>query len=128
MNALAIARPLVMLVRLTGLLAVLLGVLIWVGMGAALVSIHMLVGIVFVVCLGVLGGLGATAGARAGSSLGAVALALVVLVVGLSQGGWLPGANHWIVQVSHLVLGVAAIGVGEMVGAALKRAARPGAV
>jgi hypothetical protein len=42
-------------------------------------------------------------------------------VVGLGQTGWLPGDQHWVIQVLHLVVGLAAISVAEMAGGRLRR-------
>jgi hypothetical protein len=43
--------------------------------------------------------------------------ALVVLAVGLSQKGLLTGSLHWIVQVIHLLLGIASIGLASVLAA-----------
>ncbi len=118
MRSPVVARPVLMLLRLTGVLALLLGAVVWLGAASSLVSLHMAVGIVFVICLWILAILGLIRGGQMAASLAAALMGFVVLGVGLGQASWLPGPNHWLVQVVHLVVGVAAIGVGEMVGAA----------
>ena len=46
---------------------------------------------------------------------------LLLVFVGLFQKGWLTDSNHWIIQVIHLLLGIAAIGLGEMIGGRSRR-------
>ena len=46
---------------------------------------------------------------------------LLVVFVGLSQQSWLVGSAHWVIQVLHLLIGLLAIGIGEMIGARYKR-------
>jgi hypothetical protein len=111
-----------MLLRLAGLTAIVLGLLFWTGNAQALTPIHMLAGITVVLSLWILAGLAA----RAGISLGLVALAvvwgLIVAVLGLTQQQLLPGSWHWVIQVLHLLLGLGALGQGEGLGARIKRA------
>jgi ABC-type transport system involved in cytochrome c biogenesis permease subunit len=54
----------------------------------------------------------------------------LLALVGLFQKSWLPepNTNHWIIQVIHLILGLAAIGLGERVAGWYRRlAAKPAA-
>ncbi len=110
-------------VRIAGLLMIVLGLLIWTGNFAGLIPFHMLIGIVLVVALWVL----AYQGLRAGVSRGLVAVAVVVGLVlpifGVNQQQILPGDGHVVVQVAHLALGLVAIGLGEALGGAMRRAA-----
>ena len=46
---------------------------------------------------------------------------LIVAIVGLYQEQWLVGSAHWVIQVIHLLLGLTAIGLGEMIVAHSKR-------
>jgi len=115
-------RVLTMLLRLCGTLALLLGLLFWLGFVTGLVPVHMLVGIVVVVLLWILGLL-QLRGYRGSAALAVVALivGLVLVAIGLSQNSLQPGPNHWIVQVVHLMLGLLAIGVGEVIAARHRR-------
>lgn len=110
-------------VRLTGLALIVLGLIFWVGRAHSLIPLHMLLGLVLVVALWVLAGIAA----RAGASSGMVALAflwgLVVIGLGMTQTRILVGSAHWIVQVVHLLVGLAAMGMAEGLGARVKRAA-----
>jgi hypothetical protein len=107
-----------MLVRITGLIQIVLGVLIWVGLtgSGSLVPVHMLSGTVLVLGVWALAFVGARSGAKMGLVAGAVILGLVVLILGMIQSALLVGPSHWVIQVLHLVLGLAAVGMGEALG------------
>lgn len=110
-----------MLVRAAGLILIVLGLLFWSGHLTGLVPLHILVGLVLVLALWALAVLGARAGVGVGLAAGALFWGLVVLVLGLSQAAILPGGAHWVVQVLHLIVGIAAIGLAEMLGGRIKR-------
>lgn len=116
------ATVLLMLVRLTGVFQLVLGVLFWSGSATSLIPLHMTVGIVFVLALMALAGLAT----RAAGALAALTIVwgVVVAVLGFAQTALLPGAAHWVVQVLHLLVGLAAISLGEMLGSRMRRAAR----
>jgi hypothetical protein len=108
-------------VRIAGLISLLLGILLWIGGGAGIYPLHMLVGVILVGGLWTLAGLGLRAGA--GPALPAVAVGWGILTVlfGLNQATILPGDPHVIVEVAHLMVGLAAIGIGEALGARIAR-------
>jgi len=114
-----------MVIRLTGLIQIVLGVLFWTGNAQALIPTHMLIGFVVVLTLWVL----AILAARAGVAPGIVALALLwgmlVLGLGLTQQRLLPGNAHWVIQVMHLLLGLGAIGLGEGLATRIRQAGSP---
>ncbi len=110
-----------MLLRFAGLLALILGVLFWTGNGGPLVPVHMLLGIVVVLSLWTLAFLGTRAGVNWGLVVLAVLWGLLVVALGMVQRGLLLGNLHWIVQALHLLIGLAAIGQGEALGARIKR-------
>jgi hypothetical protein len=39
----------------------------------------------------------------------------------MTQAGLLPGSSHWVIQVVHLLIGMAAVGSGEAIGGRLRR-------
>jgi uncharacterized membrane protein YuzA (DUF378 family) len=51
---------------------------------------------------------------------------LVVLVLGLNQTRLLVGSAHWLIEVLHLLVGIAAVGMAEGLAARIKE--RPAAV
>lgn len=113
-----------MLVRITGVLLLILGLLIWAENMTNLTNVHMLLGVVLVVSLVVFAAAAHHQGATLGMAIGLAILAVVVLVLGMTQMNLLPrpDPNHWIVQVVHLLIGMAAIGMAEAVGGRLRRA------
>jgi FtsH-binding integral membrane protein len=112
-----------MLVRITGILLLILGLLIWTENMTNLIQIHMLLGVILVLSLLVLAVVTYRAGVPLGMAIGLAVLAVVVLVLGMTQMSLLPrpDPNHWIVQVVHLLLGMAAIGMAEAIGGRLRR-------
>ena len=101
------------LVRITGAIQLVLGGLFWTGSALRLIPAHMLSGIILVLALWTLALLGARAGVASGFVALALVWGLVVVAVGYSQAGILPGPAHWIVQILHLLLGLGAIGQAE---------------
>ncbi len=108
-------------VRIAGLIALVLGLIIWVAAPDGLRGIHMLVGVVLVVGLVVLAVLGLRAGT--GPVLPAIAIAWAVItpVFGMSQETILMGDMHVVVEVAHLLVGVVAIGIGEALAARIAK-------
>lgn len=111
------------IVTIAGILALVSGLVFWVGGAPSLVSMHMLLGFLTVAGLWTIGI--AQALSSGGSSILA-ALAFVVgaltIYLGMNQAAMLPGEHHWLVQLSHLVLGILCIGVSHMAGARHRRA------
>ena len=110
-----------MLVRITGVLQLILGLLIWAENAANLIGIHTLIGLVFVASLWVLAAVSTRAGVPIGLAAGVAVLGLVALVFGMAQVSLLPGSSHWVIQVVHLLIGMAAVGSGEAIGSRLRR-------
>jgi hypothetical protein len=109
-------------VRVAGILALLLGLLFWTGDAQSLVPVHMLLGVLTVLALWLVAAAGSQMGAPIAMVIGAVVLGLLVLGLGFSQQSMLPGSGHWVIQVVHLVLGMAAIASGEMISGRVRRA------
>jgi hypothetical protein len=127
-----VARVSVMVLRLAALLALILGILFWINVipGAEdlrnpWTSVHMLLGIIVTLCLLILGSLMITTkGGNAGLGIGAIVLSILVIALGLSQTRLLISPSvHWIIQVLHLLFGLAAIGLGEMIAGRYRRLA-----
>jgi hypothetical protein len=115
---LTIAR---MLVRITGVLALILGLLFWGGSALSLIPVHMLLGLLLVLSLWLLAVLAVQAGVPIGMAAGAALVGLLTLLLGVTQDSLLPGGAHWVIQVLHLLLGMAAVASGEMIGGRLRR-------
>ena len=110
-------------VRVAGLVVLVLGLVVWTGAYSGAVPIHMLAGIVLVVGLWAVALLAARAGAP--NTLVAVAIGwgLLTVAFGLTQDQLLPGDAHVVVEVAHLLVGLVAIGLGEMLTARTRRGA-----
>ena len=107
---------------LAGLLALILGLLLWTGAALNLVSLHMLLGLLAVGALSVIGI--AQAFANGGSwviAIAALVVAVLTLVIGMIQSSLMVGDLHWIVQVVHLILGILTIGIGHMAAARYRK-------
>ena len=110
--------------RVIAVIQIALGVLFWTGNADSLVIVHMAVGLLLVVDLWVAVGLGLRAGAPAGLAVLALVWSVGMPVFGLTQTNLLPGGAHWAVQVLHLLVGLAAVGLVEaLAGAAGRRGA-----
>jgi hypothetical protein len=117
------------LISLFGIALLVLGILFWTGHAMSLLPLHMLLGGLFVITLLVL----AVPGLAARNSRGLAAVVLVwsllVPLVGVTQLRLLPGADHWVIQVIHLLVGIIAMGLGHALARRLgKRAAEAAAI
>ena len=98
--------------RIAGLIQVALGLLFWIEIARNLVPVHILLGLALVLVLWILAAMGAFARVGAGLVALAVVWGVVVVALGMTQTQLLPGSFHWIIRVLHLVVGIAAMGLG----------------
>jgi hypothetical protein len=98
-----------------GLLALILGLLIWTQSASNLIQLHMLVGFLAVGALWVIG-LGQLFAKGGSWTLAALALGVgaAMIIIGWTQSTLMPGAFHWVIQLVHLLLGLLVIGVGHI--------------
>ncbi len=115
------ARIAIMVLRITVLFNLITGIIFWTGNADPLQIVHILAGILAVISLWTLGIMQGLRGGSFGLALGTFVVGFLLALVGLFQNNWLPDTNHWIIQVIHLVLGLAAIGLGEMVAGRYRR-------
>jgi hypothetical protein len=112
---------------LAGLLALVLGILVWMGLALNLITLHMLLGLLAVAALWAI--TVTQADANGGSwilAACAFVVGVLTIVLGLYQSSLLIGRMHWIVEVSHLALGVLTIGLGHMGAARYRRRGESG--
>ena len=102
-----------MTVRVCFIVIIVLGVLFWTGRAYSLVPLHQFLGFVLVLALWTLAGMAARSRVPAGLVAIAIFWGLLLPVFGLTQTRIFPGSFHWIVQVLHLLVGVAAVGQAE---------------
>jgi len=111
-------------VTLAGTLALISGLAFWFGSAANLVSMHMLLGFLTVAGLWTIGIAQAlSSNGSAGVAILAVVVGALTVYIGINQTTMLPGAYHWVIQISHLILGILNIGVAHMAAARQRRAA-----
>ncbi len=112
-----------MVVRIAFVVQLLLGIGLRTGRLDNLTSIHITVGVLFVLGLWMV----AVIAARAGVNRVQVGVALLwgalMPVFGLTQQGLVAGNLHWIVQVLHLAVGIAGIAQAEAMAGAIARGA-----
>lgn len=108
-----------MTIRLTGLGLLVLGILIWTG-STGLTGAHMALGLLFVLALLFLSGLGVRARVGLGMVIRTAAWAIFVLIFGMLQTQLWLGSAHIVVRVVHLIIGLLAISIGEMLGGRIK--------
>lgn len=113
-------------VRISGLIVLALGLALWTDSFPDLRGIHMLAGLVLVISLWAVALLAVRAGAPAPLVAVALLWGVLTVVFGLYQAQILPGDMHWIVEVGHLLVGVLAIGLGEMLTARVESATARG--
>ena len=111
-------------VRLCFVVLIVLGVLFWTGRADSLIPLHQFLGFVLVLALWTL----AVLAARSHVPVVLVAIAilwgLLLPVFGLTQTRIVPGSFHWIVQVLHLLVGLAAVGQAENLARRIREAQR----
>ena len=110
-------------VRLLGVILLVLGVRFWTGHSLRLVPVHRTIGEVVVALLWILSGIGLRRGAPPGLVLGGMFYGVIVIAFAFHMPGLLPGEAHEVIRVVHLLLGLGAIGMVEMIGGRIKRAA-----
>jgi hypothetical protein len=96
---------------------VVLGVLVWTGHADSLVNVHIAIGVLLVIDLWAAVALGLRAGAPIGLAVLAVVWSFGMPLFGLAQTNLLPGAAHPVIQVLHLIVGLAAVGLVEALAA-----------
>src|SRR5258708_6879322 len=97
------------ILRLAGLGALVLGLLIWTLQLDAVISLHMLFGLAVTLTLLVISLLAIfTRGIRLLGLIGVV-YAFVLPVFGMNQVLLVVGSLHWLIQVAHLLVGIGAM-------------------
>lgn len=111
-----------MALRIGALGALVLGIAFWTGNLDSLAPLHMVLGILVVLSVWWLAvALLRSAQPNVALASTAIVLGAILWIIGYTQTGLLPGANHWIIQVIHLTLAIITLGLGEMIGARVKR-------
>ena len=116
-----VVRIAVNIVRIGVIIQLISGILFWTGNADNFQNVHILIGILIVLSLWTLGIVQGIQGGSFGLALATFVVGFLLALVGHFQTRWLIGSNHWIIQVIHLLLGLSAIGLAEMIGARYRR-------
>jgi hypothetical protein len=108
-------------VRVLGLILLVLGFMFWSGRNFDLIPVHMRLGEILVSLLWIISAMGLRAGVKPGMVLGAMFYGLIVVAFAMRMGGFLPGGAHEVIRIVHLLFGLGAMGLVEMIGAKIKR-------
>jgi hypothetical protein len=120
-NSMKSTSILQMVIRVIGLLQLILGIAVWTGNADFLIMFHILLGSVLTVALWVLAYQASRAGVSQWLVILAVVWALVLPIWGLAQEHILPEAYNWIAQVLHLLSGVGAVGLAEILAGQMRK-------
>ena len=113
------------IVRLLGLILLVLGLRFWTGHSLRFVPVHSQIGEIVIGLLWILSAIGLRKGVPPGLVLGGMFYGVIGLAFAFRMQMFLPGGAHEVIRVVHLLLGLGAIGMVEMIGGRIKRAARP---
>ena len=110
----SLANALRWIVRLVFLLSLALGIALWTGRGYAYLRLHMWLG--FIVTFALLALVIVSLLSRIKPVLPLIALlwAVALPALGIAQLHLMPGPNHWLIQTVHLILGIGAVGLSEV--------------
>lgn len=110
----ATANVLRILVSAIGVVMIVLGVLFWTGNAFALLNLHMLLGIILVLMLWIIAVMALAARVNPPLALVGLVWGLIVPILGITQFQLLPGSLHWIIQILHLLVGLTAIALANI--------------
>jgi len=115
-----VVRIAVNIVRIGVLIQLVSGIVFWTGNADNFQIVHIVIGILVVLALWTLGIAQGIQGGSFGLALATFVVGFLLVLVGLFQQRWLVD-NHWIIQVIHLLLGLSAIGLAEIIGGRYRR-------
>jgi hypothetical protein len=96
-----------MTIRIVGTIQLIMGILVWIGKTNFIIPIHILLGLTLTFALFALTYQAYRAGVKRW---------LVVLAAVLAQGKIFPGSLAWLAKILHLLCGLGAVGLAEMMG------------
>jgi len=108
------ANVLRILVSAIGAIMIALGLLFWTGNAVALLPLHMLLGVALVLMLWIIAVMALVARTNPALALIALVWGLIAPILGITQFQLLPGSLHWIIQALHLLVGIIAIALANI--------------
>lgn len=116
-----------LLLSLFGITLVVLGLFFWTGHALSLLPVHMDIGVLFVICLWALAAVGFATPKARWLALLVLVWSLIVPALGVTQLRLLPGSDHWVIQATHLLVGLIAMGLGHALARRIGRRPAEGA-
>lgn len=110
----ATANVLRILVSAIGAIMVVLGLLFWTGNATSLISLHMLLGIILVLMLWAIAVMALVARVNPALAMVGIVWGFIVPILGLTQERILPTSAHWLIEVLHLLVGLTAIALANI--------------
>lgn len=110
----ATANVLRILVSAIGTIMVVLGLLFWTGNATSLISLHMLLGIILVLMLWAIAVMALVARVNPALAMVGIVWGFIVPILGLTQERILPTSAHWLIEVLHLLVGLTAIALANI--------------
>jgi len=108
------------ILRIAFVISFVLGCALWAGRGYAYLQFHMWLGFIITFTLLAIVILSLIARVKPALPLIALLWAVALPFFGIAQLRLMPGPNHWIVRIVHLILGLGAIGLGESLSKRLR--------
>jgi hypothetical protein len=107
------------IVRTAGAVQLVSGTLLWTGLAAGFLPLHMASGVAIVLTLWTLAALALAARARSGLAIFALVWGLALPALGFRQAALLVGPMHWIIRVIHLLMGLIALALAMRLAQAI---------
>jgi len=120
----AAVRILTWIARIAGLGALLLGLTVWIT-GINIVAIHMLFGLTLTLSFLILSIIMVLTGGMRVLGLAGIIYALIVPVFGVTQDALLPGDWHWLIRVAHMLVGLGALTLIQIISTRYQRLKQP---
>jgi hypothetical protein len=108
-------------VRIAGLGALALGVSFWFSSAGPPLSLHMTLGGIVALTLAILAVWALVNRVRVPAAVAALLWAAGMVYVGTAQALWAGAGSHLVIEIVHPLLGIGAIGLAEMLAAAITR-------
>lgn len=113
------------IVRICGAVQLVLGALIWFAPSRNYVPLHMLSGMLLVLALLTLAVLALRANGQRAMAVFTILWSVALPAFGVRHATILIGPTHWIIRLTHLVMGMIAIALGQRLAKHLRQRAEP---
>jgi hypothetical protein len=102
--------------RITGTLALLLGLSVWIFNADTVVGVHIFLGVSVAISMLVMGVMLASTNGLRGLGAAGIVYAAILPLFGLNQTRLLDTNLHWIIQLAHLIVGIGALALVQIMG------------